>query len=228
MAARHERVGELQEQVVDVVALLGAHLEDVAEAARGDQAEARAAALDQGVGDQGGAVHDVADVGEGQVCAACSSSVEALQRADRRVVRRGQALVQADVVALRVEQDEVGEGAADVETDAIAGGGGHSGVLALRRLDCALRRRGSQACDFLAALERAVGVFFNTERRRATEATEEKHLNALRAKRGQDWWSAAGSPAFCRPQPVSPAGPLITGSRSTPKERPPPRPGRSA
>ena len=67
VAARHERVGELQEQVVDVVALLGAHLEDVAEAARGDQAEARAAALDQGVGDERGAVHDVADVGEGQI-----------------------------------------------------------------------------------------------------------------------------------------------------------------
>ena len=67
VAARHQRVGELQEQVVDVVALLGAHLQDVAEALRGDQAEARAAALDQGVGDQRGAVHDVADVGERQV-----------------------------------------------------------------------------------------------------------------------------------------------------------------
>ena len=129
MAARHEWVGELQEQVVDVVALLGAHLEDVAEAARGDQAEAGAAALDQGVGDQGGAVHDVADVGERQVCR-LQQFGEALQRADRRVLRGGQALVQADVVALRVEQDEVGEGAADVETDAIAVGGGHSGVLA--------------------------------------------------------------------------------------------------
>ena len=32
VAARHQRFGELQEQVVDVVALLGAHLQDVAEA----------------------------------------------------------------------------------------------------------------------------------------------------------------------------------------------------
>ncbi len=118
--------GKLQEQVVDVVALLGAHLEDVAEAARGDQAETRAAALDQGVGDQRGAVHDVADVGEREP-AACSSSARPSERADRWVVRRGQALVQADVVALRVEQDEVGEGAADVETDAVAGGSGHAG-----------------------------------------------------------------------------------------------------
>ena len=34
VAARHQRFGELQEKVVDVVALLGAHLQDVAEAAR--------------------------------------------------------------------------------------------------------------------------------------------------------------------------------------------------
>ena len=66
VAAGHQRFGELQEQVVDVVALLGAHLQDVAEAARGDQAEPGAGALDQRVGDQRGAVHRVADVGEGQ------------------------------------------------------------------------------------------------------------------------------------------------------------------
>ena len=125
MAARHQRVGEAQEQVVDVVALLGAHLEDVAEAARGDQAEPRAAALDQGVGDQRRAVHHVADVGKREP-SRLQQFGEPLERADRWVVRRGQALVQADVVALRVEQDEVGEGAADVEADAVAGGSGHA------------------------------------------------------------------------------------------------------
>ena len=52
---------------------------------------------------------------------------EALQRANRGVVSRGQAFVEADFVALRIEQDEVGEGAADVETDTIAVGGRHSG-----------------------------------------------------------------------------------------------------
>ena len=38
MAARHQRIGEAEEQVVDVVALLGAHFEDVAKAACGDEA----------------------------------------------------------------------------------------------------------------------------------------------------------------------------------------------
>ena len=69
---------------------------------------------------------------------------EALERADRGVVRRGQAFVQADVVALRVEQDEIGEGAADVETDTVAVGGGHSAILQWRRLNCAPQRIGSQ------------------------------------------------------------------------------------
>ena len=84
VAARHQRVGELQEQVVDVVALLGAHLQDVAEAARGDQAEAGAAALDQRVGDQGGAVDDHRRCRRASARPLRSSSVEALQRADRR------------------------------------------------------------------------------------------------------------------------------------------------
>ena len=43
-----------------------------------------------------------------------------LQRATRRIVRRGQAFMQPDLAALRVVEDEIGEGAADVEADAVA------------------------------------------------------------------------------------------------------------
>ena len=64
VAAGHQRIGVLQEQVVDVVALLGPHLQDVAEALRGDQAQFRPAPLDQRVGDQRGAVDDIADIGQ--------------------------------------------------------------------------------------------------------------------------------------------------------------------
>ncbi len=63
VAPRHQRIGEAEEQVVDVVALLGAHFEAVAEALRGQQAEPRAAPLDDRVGDQRRAVHDLAHVG---------------------------------------------------------------------------------------------------------------------------------------------------------------------
>ena len=62
MAARNQRIGKAQEQIVDVVALLGPHFEHVAKALRGEQAEPRAAPLDDRVGDQRGAVNDLADV----------------------------------------------------------------------------------------------------------------------------------------------------------------------
>ncbi len=127
MAAGDQRIGELQEQVVDVVALLDAELEDVAEAAGGDKAEAGAAAFDQSVGDQGGAVDHVADVGERKL-RRLQQFGEALEGADRWVVRRGQAFVQADFRKFRIQQNEVGEGAADVETDTVAGRGGHAYV----------------------------------------------------------------------------------------------------
>ena len=64
VAARDQRLGKAEEQVVDVVALLGPHLEHVAEALRREQAEPRAAPLDQRIGDERRAVHDLADIGE--------------------------------------------------------------------------------------------------------------------------------------------------------------------
>ena len=63
-ASRHQRVGEGEEQVVDVVALLGAGFEHVAEPGRGDQPELRALALDQRIGDERGAVHDFRHVSQ--------------------------------------------------------------------------------------------------------------------------------------------------------------------
>ncbi len=197
MAARHQRVGELQEQVVDVVALLGAHLQDVAEAARGDQAQARAGALDQGVGDQGGAVDHVADVGEREL-GGVQQFGEALQRADRGVVRRGQALVEADFVALRVEQDEVGEGAADVETDTIAGGGGHSGVPESAAGELCTAAEGVSRVGYRVASVRVWGL--DSTRRtksRARRATEKKHEMRF-ARSACCFFSVAlrGSPLF--------------------------------
>ena len=67
VAARNERVGKAQEQVVDVVALLGPHFEAVAEALRREQAKFRAAPLDDRVGDERGAVDDFGNVREGDV-----------------------------------------------------------------------------------------------------------------------------------------------------------------
>jgi hypothetical protein len=61
---------------------------------------------------------DIGDVGEGEA-GAVHEGGQALERADRRIVRRGQAFVQTDGGAGGVQQDEIGEGAADVEADPI-------------------------------------------------------------------------------------------------------------
>ena len=60
--ARHQRRGRIDEEVVHVVAAFAADLERVPEAGGGEQPGARALALDQGVGGQGGAVDEAADV----------------------------------------------------------------------------------------------------------------------------------------------------------------------
>ena len=79
-----------------------------------------------GVGDQRRAVHDLADVGERRCRPACSSSARpssAPTDGSCGVVRH---LCRRMSVRSRVEQDEVGEGAADVEADAIASCGPRS------------------------------------------------------------------------------------------------------
>ena len=127
---RDQRIGEGQEQVVDVVALLRPHLEDVAEAFGGDQAELGALALDHGIGDQCRAVDDVADIGQRDP-GHLDEFAQPDQRRLGRIVRGGQALVQADGAFLRIVKDEVGEGAADVEADAPAIA--HGAVSAIER-----------------------------------------------------------------------------------------------
>ena len=66
--AGNERFRERQEQVVDVVALLGSHLQDVAEARCRDQPQLRALAFDDRVRHERRAMHDLTDVDEGDSC----------------------------------------------------------------------------------------------------------------------------------------------------------------
>ena len=114
--ARHQGLGKAQEQVVDVVALLAAYLQGIAKPGRGQQADTGAAALDDGVGDQGGAVHHLRQVRHGHAIALEDLS-QPSQRAARRVVRGGQALVQVNAASRFVDQDEICERAANIETE---------------------------------------------------------------------------------------------------------------
>ena len=127
-AARHQRGGILQKQIVNIVALLGTHFQNVAETARGDQAKPGAFAFNQRVGHQGGAVHNLPNIGQRQPGGG-DDLPQPFQRANRRVRRGGEAFMQPDIVAFGIEQDEVGERAANIETDTVAWGCGHAILL---------------------------------------------------------------------------------------------------
>ena len=109
-----EGLGELQEQVMNVVALLGPHLEDVAEPLGRQQAQPAAAPLDDGVGDQRRAVDDLVKIRERQALPPQQVG-HARQRTLGRVARRGQALVQMDASAPFVQQNEICKRSPDIE-----------------------------------------------------------------------------------------------------------------
>ena len=105
---------------MDVIALLGAELDGVAEPARGDQCGAGALAFDDQVGDEGGAVQDAVELGIGGAGRG-EQLVQTRERAFRRVERGSQPLVYAQPRCLCVKQHEVGKGAPDIECTLKAG-----------------------------------------------------------------------------------------------------------
>ena len=113
-AARHQRGGLDDLDVVELVLALAPDLERVAEALGRDEPGRRALALDQGVGEERGRVHHAADVGGGDV-ALGQQPVDAGHHARRGVGVRGQLLVARLPAAARVVDDDIGERAADVD-----------------------------------------------------------------------------------------------------------------
>ena len=92
-----------------------AHLQHVAEAAGGDDADLGTAALEQRIGADGGAVHDRAygvDIAE---------RAQALHEAQGFVTAAGRDLGGAEAPGRLVEQEQIREGAADVDADDAAG-----------------------------------------------------------------------------------------------------------
>src|SRR5262249_23112472 len=95
------------------------HLEDVAESPGRYQPELGAGAFDDGVGDQRRSVDDRSDVAQADPGTA-HEFAEAFECPHGRIARGRQAFVQANRALDGVVEDEVGEGAADVEPDVIA------------------------------------------------------------------------------------------------------------
>ena len=99
---------------MDVVALFGAEFQDVAETPRRDQRGARTRAFNDKVGDKGRAMQHVIQfcVGDARLR---QQRVEAGQGAFCRIGWCGQAFMDVDRGVCRIEQNEVGERATDVE-----------------------------------------------------------------------------------------------------------------
>src|SRR3712207_1947347 len=95
-------------QVVDAAAVVPLQEEDVAEAARGDEGGLRPAPLQDGVGGDGRAVHEVRHGGGGY-----AGHAEGLEGADVRAARRAGDLGDLDPPVL--QRDQIGEGAADFD-----------------------------------------------------------------------------------------------------------------
>jgi hypothetical protein len=114
--ARHQRARPVDHDVVLLEAVLVRHFQRVAVACRGQQGGAGAAALDQRVGRQRGAVDDQADSG-GLQAGLAQHRADAVEHGLSGVVVGGQQLG-GGARAARQFQDHVGEGAADVDCQA--------------------------------------------------------------------------------------------------------------
>ena len=119
-AARHQRVGAAHEQVVGVVAQFRADFLHVAEALRREEAGRHAAPLDQRIRDQRRAVDDVPHLGRRDTVLR-QQSAHAVQHRLFGRMRRGQHLAVEQATVARIQHHQIGEGAADIDADAIGG-----------------------------------------------------------------------------------------------------------
>ena len=118
VARHHRAVAAPQPPGVGPVA--PAHLQHVAEAARGDQPGARGLALEQRVGADGGAVDHRADRRR-----VADRGLDAAQEAAGDVVPDRRHLADAVPAGALVEPEHVGKGPADIDADQHAGTAGH-------------------------------------------------------------------------------------------------------
>ena len=118
---RHQRHGRRHPQIVAIVLETLAHLDDVAVALGRQETDLGSLALEQRVGGDGGAVDDRFGLGEepAQIRRQlCGQQRQAIDQADGRIRRRRGALGDRER-ALRVDRDQVGERAADVDADPV-------------------------------------------------------------------------------------------------------------
>ncbi len=116
-AARYQHVGRVLQQIVEIGAGGAAQLQQVAEAARGDEAGAGAVFFQQRVGHHGGGVGQQRHVGRiDRIGVECLANASDDGLAEIRWC--GGDFCDLDASAGFIDQGDVGEGAADVDADA--------------------------------------------------------------------------------------------------------------
>ena len=115
--ARDQRRRHLRVERIDLAPIVAADLQHILEARRRHQRALGELALQHGVGGDGGAVQQVADVGQGEAVAR-GRLLDAGHQPERGVLRRGRRLEAGDGAGARIEDLQIGEGPADVDGDA--------------------------------------------------------------------------------------------------------------
>ena len=119
--AQRERLGRRQQQVIALRLQSLTHLQNVAMPLGGQQPDPRALAFKQGVGGNRGAMHDAFGGGEQsrEVQAKTDGQIlQSIKHADRLVLRRGGGFGEGGD-AIGIDGDEIGEGAPDIDADAV-------------------------------------------------------------------------------------------------------------
>ena len=137
-----------------------------------DEADLRAGAGQHGVGRDGRAVHHVLDR-FGVMPARLADAVEARQHADRLVLRRARHLGAPGAAALLVDQQQVGEGAADVDAESVA----HVVSFAAGKSPALVKHSRHAAAE--ALLEPARGLDRAARDRRRSRRPARKHVEQI-------------------------------------------------
>ena len=132
--------------------LVARDVEDVAEALGGDQADGRTLMRERDVGGDGRAVQEVVDLRQLDT-GLLAEAIDALDHAACRIVGGGRNLVDGDLAGFLVHEDQVGEGAPDVYSDAL-----HGCCSPASRC-----RKGSSCCESIQCIHSIANAHFRPQ-----------------------------------------------------------------
>ena len=115
-APRHQHRGRILQQIVQIGARRPPQFQDIAHAARRDEAGARALVLQQRVGDHRGGMRQQRYIGRIDAVG-IQPLADAVDHRLAEILRRGRQFGDGDAAGVLLHQGDVGEGAADIDAD---------------------------------------------------------------------------------------------------------------